>query len=265
MGKVNPSSKCQSFIPLLSFFPCRLCAHRPGRVVGSALPCQHCQPVMTWWGFEPGQEAQRSIVNHHQDGKGASPSPGSAVSLGNLESDLMARASRCCREIWVRNTTPPTIHNKGDPTVNSDSTDFTLCCCKGLVSLHLNDVSDRSCEIFLVKEPASFLKRAQLYVRLGWSLDIKLRMSKKSKMFFKNLLCDCVFLAVVGCIAQPTWLVCVIIQAEDFCIWWDLNQSRHLWQQATETFSLFLFSQWDFIINATHEHELFKTQPVLKK
>uniref|UniRef100_A0AAX7US10 Uncharacterized protein n=1 Tax=Astatotilapia calliptera TaxID=8154 RepID=A0AAX7US10_ASTCA len=24
-----------------------LCAHRPGGVVGSALPCQHCQPLMT--------------------------------------------------------------------------------------------------------------------------------------------------------------------------------------------------------------------------
>lgn len=44
-----------NFNSLFSFL-CRLCTHRPGRVVGSALPCQHCQPVLTGWSFEPGQK-----------------------------------------------------------------------------------------------------------------------------------------------------------------------------------------------------------------
>ena len=136
--------------PLSFLSLCRLCAHRLGGVVGSALPCQHCQPFMSWWGFESGQEARRrcsvdeGIMSVRrirlQDLQ-------YEMFVRNLESDLPPCASRCCRENWLHNTNPPDA-TTATWLIRRD--DLMLCCCKGPVSLYLNDESDRSWDFFFL-------------------------------------------------------------------------------------------------------------------
>lgn len=81
------------------FSPCRLCAHRPGGVVGPALPRQYRQPVVTERGFKPDRKHRVDAV-----GEGTTSTERSRTSLQcvgvvlKLKSELITSASCWCRE-----------------------------------------------------------------------------------------------------------------------------------------------------------------------
>lgn len=106
--------------------------------------------------------------------------------MRNLESDLMPCASRRCRENWLHKTTPPPRCNNSNLTV--DLTVLTHGCAAMKEQSLATSMTYRIEAEF--EEPASLLKCAELYECHSCSFIRNLLKSKKSKMFFKNVLCD---------------------------------------------------------------------------